>query len=94
MVVGFLATIWIFLSNNIFGVPYGAWLKAKDNENELSELHQITLFLASLFTKKYHITTHWFLCYFLLSFSLFGYLLGFFMEMNFYNYLFLFFCQS
>ena len=57
----FLATIWIFLSNNIFGVPYGAWLKAKDNENELSELHQITLFLASLFTKKYHITTHWFL---------------------------------
>ena len=25
----FLATIWIFLSNNIFGVPYGAWLDAK-----------------------------------------------------------------
>tara|TARA_Y100000768_G_C23851655_1_gene621322 strand:+ start:203 stop:718 length:516 start_codon:yes stop_codon:yes gene_type:complete len=56
----FLATIWIFLSNNIFGVPYGAWLKAKDNENKLSELHQTTLFLAALFIKKYQITTHWF----------------------------------
>ena len=55
----FLATIWIFLSNNIFGVPYGAWLEAKDNEKKLSELHQVTLFLASLFTEKYQITTHW-----------------------------------
>jgi len=62
----FLATIWIFFSNNIFGVPYGAWLKAKDNENKLSELHQTTLFLASLFIKQYQITTHWF---FVLTFA-------------------------
>lgn len=88
----FLATIWIFLSNNIFGVPYGAWLKAKDNENELSELHQITLFLASLFTKKYQITTHWFfvlLFAFIFTFWLFtGFFYGHkFLQLSFFVFL-------
>ncbi len=55
----FLAMILYLSSNNIFGVPYSAWLKAKDNENELSELCRITRFIASQFTKKYQITTHW-----------------------------------
>ena len=88
----FLATIWIFLSNNIFGVPYGAWLKAKDNENKLSELHQITLFLASQFTKKYQITTHWFsvsLFAFIFTFwSLTGFLYGNeFLQLSFFVFL-------
>ena len=88
----FLATIWIFLSNNIFGVPYGAWLKAKDNEIELSELHEITLFLASLFTKKYQITTHWYfvlLIAFIFSFWLFtGFLYGNeFLQLSFFVFL-------
>ena len=76
----FLATIWIFLSNNIFGISYGAWLKAKDNESKLAELCQVTLLLASHFTKKYRITTHWFsvlLFAFVFTFcSLTGFLYG------------------
>ena len=88
----FLATIWIFLSNNIFGVPYGAWLKAKDNENKLSELRHITLFHASQFSKKYKITSHWFsvlVFAFIFTFWLFtGFLYGNeFLQLSFFVFL-------
>ena len=88
----FLATICIFLSNNIFGIPYGAWLKAKDNENKLSELREITLFFASEFTKKYKITTHWFSVSFFAFIFTFWSLTGFlygneFLQLSFFVFL-------
>jgi len=88
----FLATIWIFFSNNIFGVPYGAWLKAKDNQNKLSELHQTTLFLASLFIKQYQITTHWFFVLIFAFIFSFWFLTGFlygneFLQLSFFVFL-------
>ena len=55
----FLGVFWYFECNSIFGVQYSAWYEAKNNNEELSELSNVTRFLASRFVKKYQLTKHW-----------------------------------
>ena len=55
----FLCIFWYFECNSIFGVQYGTWRQANNNEEELLELSKVTRFLASRFVKKYQLTKHW-----------------------------------
>ena len=67
----FLCIFWYFECNSIFGVQYGAWRQANNNEEELLELSKVTRFLASRFVKKYQLIKHWIFILLLAFFSSF-----------------------